>query len=405
MTIEEMHIAVNLGVQKIASFQADGLLPEEIDYELNTAMRRFINQRYNPRGNKYQRGFEQSQKRLDDLRHLVEDYTTSMHSYMGVGYTSKTSGNIASYRYKVPNDYMFLVNVMSEVVHDCRNKALVFDEKFVYKDYLKISLTPPQPGYKIQSIQIANASEVPETIISSPSGLSYDYLIGPYYSGGVVPSLSNNDSFTDRYFDTVATDSPPADGNELYLEKVYNQGESGFTPISGAAMEADGESGEDASGYNGAYYIITWVNPSTQEELELVSTTAPTSTFIIKHIPRTTADVDNVIKMYRTKCKFSQQDDIYALLDDPFNSTKHDAILYTVQETFVDLYTNTTFIPNYIQLRYIRKPAAMTKSGGVGCELPEHTHHEIVEMAVKSILEGFESPRYQTQSREVLESE
>jgi hypothetical protein len=109
--------------------------------------------------------------------------------------------------------------------------------------------------------------------------------------------------------------------------------------------------------------------------------------------------------MYRTKCKFSQQDDIYALLDDPFNSTKHDAILYTVQETFVDLYTNTTFIPNYIQLRYIRKPAAMTKSGGVGCELPEHTHHEIVEMAVKSILEGFESPRYQTQSREVLESE
>ena len=64
MTIEEMHIAVNLGVQKIASFQADGLLPEEIDYELNTAMRRFINQRYNPRGNKYQRGFEQSQKRL-----------------------------------------------------------------------------------------------------------------------------------------------------------------------------------------------------------------------------------------------------------------------------------------------------------------------------------------------------
>ena len=60
----------------------------------------------------------------------MEDYTTSMHSYMGVGYTSKTSGNIASYRYKVPNDYMFLVNVMAEVVHDCRNKALVFDEKF-----------------------------------------------------------------------------------------------------------------------------------------------------------------------------------------------------------------------------------------------------------------------------------
>ena len=46
MTIEEMHIAVNLGVQKIASFQVDNLLPQEIDHELNNAMHRFIKQRY-----------------------------------------------------------------------------------------------------------------------------------------------------------------------------------------------------------------------------------------------------------------------------------------------------------------------------------------------------------------------
>ena len=52
MTIQEMHIAVNLGVQKIASFQADSLLPEEIDYELNAAVRRFVSQRYNKHGNK-----------------------------------------------------------------------------------------------------------------------------------------------------------------------------------------------------------------------------------------------------------------------------------------------------------------------------------------------------------------
>ena len=84
-------MAVNQGVQKIASFQADMLLSQEIDQELNFAVRRFISQRYNPQGNKYQRGFEQSQKRLDDLRHLVEDYTGYVSSYMGVGYTSTTT--------------------------------------------------------------------------------------------------------------------------------------------------------------------------------------------------------------------------------------------------------------------------------------------------------------------------
>lgn len=413
MTIQEMHIAVNLGVQKIASFQADALLPEEIDYELNTAVRRFISQRYNKQGNKYGRGFEQSQKRLDDLRHLVEDYTTTTSSYMGVGYTSRTNGNIDIYRYKFPNDYMFLVNVLSEVVHNCKDESISYRQYNMVKEYLKIPLTPPQPGYMIQSIQVADVNSVPVQIIYGAEGLSYDYLIGPYYSENINPSLSNNDSHTDRYFDTVATDSPPADGNELYLEKKYNESDlsaRGFLPILADAMATDtGDPADDFMDYNNAYAILTWVNPSTLETLEQVSNLAPTSTTAIKREMAYSGAGDAAagpeIKLYRTNCKFSQQDDIYALLDDPFNSTSPRSLLYTIQETFLDLYTNNTFLPNSVQIKYIRKPAQMSKRFGVGCELPEHTHHEIVEMAVKSILEGFESPRYQTQSREVLESE
>lgn len=408
-----MHIAVNLGVQKIASFQADGLLPEEIDYELNTAMRRFISQRYNKQGNKYQRGFEQSQKRLDDLRHLVEDYTTERHSFMGVGYTSRTKGNINIYRYKFPNDYMFLVNVLSEVTADCNGDSIetILKDRFEYKEYLKIELTPPLPGYLIQSIAVADPdTEVHSNVIYGQEGLSYDFLIGPYYNGSINPSLSRNDSFTDRYFDTVATDSPPADGNELFLEKIYNSGqENGFVPISGQAVvdQSNGEmEDEEGANFNGAYSVITWVNPTTLETVEQISNRAPFITSVpIREVSiRPGFDVDT-LRVYRTNCKFSQQDDIYALLDDPFNSTSSRSLLYTIQETFLDLYTNFSFIPNSVQIKYIRKPAEISKRFGVGCELPEHTHHEIVEMAVKSILEGFESPRYQTQSREVLEAE
>ena len=408
-----MHIAVNLGVQKIASFQADGLLPEEIDYELNTAMRRFISQRYNKQGNKYQRGFEQSQKRLDDLRHLVEDYTTERHSFMGVGYTSRSKGNINIYRYKFPNDYMFLVNVLSEVTADCNGDSIetILKDRFEYKEYLKIELTPPLPGYLIQSIAVADPdTEVHSNVIYGQEGLSYDFLIGPYYNGSINPSLSRNDSFTDRYFDTVATDSPPADGNELFLEKIYNSGqENGFVPISGQAVvdQSNGEmEDEEGANFNGAYSVITWVNPTTLETVEQISNRAPFITSVpIREVSiRPGFDVDT-LRVYRTNCKFSQQDDIYALLDDPFNSTSSRSLLYTIQETFLDLYPNFSFIPNSVQIKYIRKPAEISKRFGVGCELPEHTHHEIVEMAVKSILEGFESPRYQTQSREVLEAE
>ena len=41
-----MHIAIQQGVDKINSLQADMLLPEEIDIELNKSMSRFLNTKY-----------------------------------------------------------------------------------------------------------------------------------------------------------------------------------------------------------------------------------------------------------------------------------------------------------------------------------------------------------------------
>ena len=68
-----MHIAVRQGVDKINSLQADSLLSEEIDLELNKNMSRFINLKYG-KNNQYGKGFEESQKRIDDLSTLVEEH-------------------------------------------------------------------------------------------------------------------------------------------------------------------------------------------------------------------------------------------------------------------------------------------------------------------------------------------
>jgi hypothetical protein len=417
VTVEEMHIAVNQGVQKIASFQADGLLPEEIDYELNTAVRRFISQRYNSGGNKYQKGFEQSQKRLDDLRHLVEDYPGYISSYMGVGYTSRTKGAIPIYRYKLPTDYMFLVNVLSEVITTCNKAPVPVVETYSYTEYLRIPLSPPKAGYAIKQITIASSIGGFQTIISATGGLTYDDLIGDNYCCAIKPSLSRNDSYTDRYFSTVSADSPTADANEFYLTKTYTEEElqaethDQFWKFDGAVIAADDPTIENAAIYNGAYMVIDWVNPlDSTDTLEVIYNNAPTTNYLVirkfneKSNDRL-AQQEGTYTQLRTNCKFVQQDDVYALLDDPFNCTKSTGILYTMQETFIDLYTLRDFIPNSILIKYIRRPAAINYRKGVGCELPEHTHHEVVEMAVKSILEGFESPRYQTQSGEVLESE
>ena len=43
MNVNQMHLAIKQGVDKINSLQADLLLSEELDIELNKSMSRFIN--------------------------------------------------------------------------------------------------------------------------------------------------------------------------------------------------------------------------------------------------------------------------------------------------------------------------------------------------------------------------
>jgi hypothetical protein len=74
MTISEMHIAFKLGLDKTESLQYPSFLPEEIDFWLNQAIRKFVKTRYSGVNSKRE-GFEQSQKRIDDLRSLVRELT------------------------------------------------------------------------------------------------------------------------------------------------------------------------------------------------------------------------------------------------------------------------------------------------------------------------------------------
>lgn len=69
MTTLEMHIGVNLLVQKINSNIISSLKSEEIDFFLNQEVYRFINDRTSP--DEKGLGFQDSSKRLEDLKGLI----------------------------------------------------------------------------------------------------------------------------------------------------------------------------------------------------------------------------------------------------------------------------------------------------------------------------------------------
>lgn len=67
----------------------------------------------------------------------------------------------------------------------------------------------------------------------------------------------------------------------------------------------------------------------------------------------------------------------------------------------VELITDGNYQVLVYYLRYLKKPAVVSLVGNIDCDLPEHTHDEIVKIAVNMALENIEHPRYQTHSREV----
>lgn len=383
-----MHIAVNLGVQKIGSFQVDNLLVEEIDHELNLAQRRFIKQRYSAMSNTKQAGFEQSQKRLDDLRNLVEDFYSPYPSFMGSIYSTRSNKDIFAFRTKFPTDYMHLVNIRAKVFYVCKNLTVPFKSQKLENYYLRINITSPERGYKLVDIRIPNATLIPVSVKANSGGITIDDLRNGVYGAGIQPSLSPNDGFTDLTSPSITADSPVADANEIFLKRANKFSQS-----------------QHVNSF-GAYALLVWKNLQTEDEIIINVNQGPSIVEENRRIITPEIIEENPeIELKRTLCKYSQHDDLYAILDDPFNSTKSSSPLYTIQENFVDLYTTQEFITQDIFIKYLRRPALISYRRGIGSELSEHTHDEIVEMAVKSILAGIESPRYQSQSNEVLESE
>jgi hypothetical protein len=104
-------------------------------------------------------------------------------------------------------------------------------------------------------------------------------------------------------------------------------------------------------------------------------------------------------------CRLVQHDDIHAMINDPFNKTKYSSPLTVMRGRWIDIYTDNLFIADKISMTYIRQPAVVDLNVGINCDLPIHTHHEIVRMAVTNILEAISDPRYESHSRETQKME
>lgn len=120
--------------------------------------------------------------------------------------------------------------------------------------------------------------------------------------------------------------------------------------------------------------------------------------------------------------KFIQHDDLNYALQDPFNNSSREEVLFNFGRSSsnpnvdaIYIYPGDMSIGN-VYLEYVKQPAKMNYGGYVyidgvtypaqDCDLPEHTHAEIVDIAVQLAAGIIEDPNYvQLKTQQVFNHE
>ena len=383
MNIQEMHIAVNQGVDKIHSFQADLILPEEIDIELNKNIHRFISQRFNSKGNKYGVGFEESQKRIDDLRTLLTEVN------LVPLFKEQVLTNIFIDTVDFPVDYYHLIRVSAHTaVYRCKPLTT---ENITVNGFQFFSV--PSTAIYTTEKGFATAFNI---------GTDSTYLETSSYLLQEIDSLPDFENF--EAVITYLTDPVNlVPGVEIYWQQYQQvfQANSFIVIINPNVFE---DLADDAGLINGDVIIQTVLgggDTGLAATTNLIYGGQSLASYVRQPVDY---NLDQMtIGVYAAK--FSQHDDIYKMLGDPFNKTNHKAPLYTITDNKLELYSNDIFIISNVKMLYIRKPATVSLSLQVNCDLPDNVHQEIVDMTVATILGNISDPRYQIGSVERLQSE
>lgn len=355
MNVKEMHIDVNQQLQRIDAHAVDWFEPEEIDVALNREMVRFIKTHYEPKGNKHFEGFEQSSKRIQDLRHLiVPDYTDN---------TFVNSKDDTITEFPFPSDLMFLHRVRPRT-----NFVPCSDS---------VSTAKKRSGFSYVSISF-------DFFYKQDSLSSFD--VGISGAGGLSSFLSSS------FKNGISNYNFPEDWTVFIKDLVEDLNRSNSI--------ANGASWESYKNIYDKDRLIIAVSDIFNNVIVDVDGNQTTYYILKSSMDLFEYDGSDSLTTKYTRGKFSQSHDVDILLEDPFNTTGPDLPLFTIRNNYIDFYLDQDFFIDKARIDYIRWPKRISKARNQDCELPESTHDEIVASTVAHLSGVIQDQRYQ-----ILESE
>jgi hypothetical protein len=223
-TVQQMILSYKLKLDKIDSSAYPDIQEPEIKYWLDEAANRFVKQRYE-RTNIKRKGFEESQKRTDDLRVAVRTLNV-------IAATPVPNINDA-FSLTLPNDYRYLVKIKLNVTYPCNGETVTatVSPKQIEQDDIHVLLKDPfnrpieeKPLFIMEGNEIIIYTGGLSTIVSGD--MTY---INLFYR--LQPGAINFDGTTDHYVNTDVYDALADDTHDeivdiavkLTLENIESQ--------------------------------------------------------------------------------------------------------------------------------------------------------------------------------------
>ena len=182
MTIQEFSNEFDVLYNNIMSNQAPGLDEYEKSVFLTKAQSEIIKNYFNPKGNKYQEGFDGSQKRQVDFSKLMKTYASSGTAPTPTSFFGNVTG---VYKITWPNDVFVAVNEVVDVTKKGESRKYRLQViPIKYDEYLRVSSKPYKQPLKNQAWRIINGENDINLIVGhlnsvSPDGYHIRYVKHP----------------------------------------------------------------------------------------------------------------------------------------------------------------------------------------------------------------------------------
>jgi len=194
MTTVEFSNQFDIHYNNIATNKAPGIDLYEKSVYLTKAQLEIVKNYYNPKGNKYQEGFESTEKRRNDLKNLIKNYVTS------TVINSDNKISESSVLFEIPND-TFLIIYEKAIISSsdkCLDGIGVQVIPKTYDEY-NIQINNPFKSPNSKNIWRLDYNDIPSKtveLISKYSILKYQIRYIKYPKPIILVDLDNDPEYS-----------------------------------------------------------------------------------------------------------------------------------------------------------------------------------------------------------------